>query len=51
MRFIRTIIDMKNVKQDKKIALVAGALDLPFFTRDALKRAGWDVFIIGIKNF
>ena len=34
---------------DKKIALVAGALDLPFFTRDALKRAGWDVFIIGLK--
>ena len=36
---------------DKKIALVAGALDLPFFTRDALKRAGWDVFIVGLKNF
>ena len=48
--FMRTIIAMKK-KQDKKIALVAGALDLPFFTRDALKRAGWDVFIIGLKNF
>ena len=36
---------------DKKIALVAGALDLPFFTRDALRRAGWDVYIVGLKNF
>ncbi len=35
----------------KKIALVAGALDLPFFTRDALRRAGWDVFVVGLKNF
>ena len=42
---------MKNVKSDNKIALVAGALDLPFFTRDALRRAGWDVFIVGLKNF
>ncbi|MCQ2599197.1 MAG: UDP-2,3-diacylglucosamine diphosphatase LpxI [Alphaproteobacteria bacterium] len=36
---------------DKKIALIAGALDLPFFTRDALRRAGWDVYIVGLKNF
>ena len=36
---------------DKKIALVAGALALPFFTRDALRRAGWDVYIVGLKNF
>ena len=42
---------MNAKKTDKKIALVAGALDLPFFTRDALRRAGWDVFIIGLKNF
>lgn len=46
---------MKSVKKsentDKKIALVAGALALPFFTRDALRRAGWDVFVIGLKNF
>ncbi len=42
----------KSTKQnDKKIALVAGALDLPFFTRDALRRAGWDVFVVGLKNF
>lgn len=42
---------MKNKNTDKKIALVAGALDLPFFTRDALRRAGWDVFVVGLKNF
>lgn len=35
----------------KKIALVAGALDLPFYTRDALRRVGWDVFVVGLKNF
>ncbi|MBO7509481.1 MAG: UDP-2,3-diacylglucosamine diphosphatase LpxI [Alphaproteobacteria bacterium] len=39
------------MKQDKKIALVAGALDLPMLTRDALRRHGWDVFVIGLKNF
>ena len=38
-------------KSDKKIALIAGALSLPFFTRDALRKNGWDVFVIGIKNF
>ncbi len=42
---------MQNKNTDNKIALVAGALDLPFFTRDALRRAGWDVFIVGLKNF
>lgn len=36
---------------DKKIAIIAGALDLPFFTRDALKKNGWEVYIIGLKNF
>ena len=41
--------DLKN--SDKKIALVAGALDLPFFARDALRRAGWDVYVVGLKNF
>ncbi len=42
----------KNIKKsDKKIALIAGALDLPFFTRDALRRAGWEVYVIGLKNF
>lgn len=42
---------MKTQKTNNKIALIAGALDLPFFTRDALKRAGWDVFVVGLKNF
>ena len=42
---------MRNKNTNKKIALVAGALDLPFFTRDALKRAGWDVFIVGLRGF
>ena len=36
---------------DKKIALFAGALSLPFLARDALRKNGWDVFVIGIKNF
>ncbi len=36
---------------DKKIALFAGALSLPALTRDALRRAGWDVYVIGLKNF
>ena len=38
-------------KSDKKIALIAGALDLPFLTRDALRRAGWDVYVVGLKPF
>lgn len=38
-------------ENDKKIALFAGALDLPFYTRDALRKNGWDVFVIGLKNF
>ena len=42
---------MKKKNINNKIALVAGAYDLPFLTRDALKRAGWDVFVIGLKNF
>ncbi len=44
-------INNMNKKDDKKIALVAGALDLPFYTRDALKKHGWNVFVIGLKNF
>lgn len=42
---------MQKKKSDKKIAIVAGALDLPFLVRDALRARGWDVFIIGLKNF
>ena len=41
----------KDIRTNNKIALIAGALQLPFFTRDALRRAGWDVFVIGLKNF
>jgi len=37
--------------ENKKIALIAGALDLPLLTRDALRANGWDVFVIGLKNF
>lgn len=55
MPFVRTIYNMKKQKNinpsDKKIALVAGALDLPILARDALRRAGWDVFVVGLKNF
>ena len=36
---------------DKKVALFAGALSLPFLARDALRKNGWDVFVIGLKNF
>ena len=50
---MRTIGGMRKIRSlsDNKIALVAGALDLPFFTRDALRAAGWDVFVVGLKNF
>ena len=41
----------QTLSSDKKIALIAGALQLPFFTRDALRRAGWDVYVVGLKNF
>jgi DUF1009 family protein len=40
---------LKHMK--KKIAIVAGALSLPILTRDALRRRGWNVFVIGLKNF
>ena len=36
---------------DKKIALFCGALSLPFLARDALRKNGWDVYVVGIKNF
>ena len=50
MCFTTNIIGMKKNNKNK-IAIVAGALDLPILTRDALRRAGWDVFVIGLKNF
>ena len=40
-----------KTNSDKKIALFAGALSLPALTRDALRRAGWDVYVVGLKNF
>ena len=40
-----------NTRADNKIALIAGALQLRFFTRDALRRAGWDVYVVGLKYF
>ena len=36
---------------DKKVALFAGALSLPFLARDAMRKNGWDVYVIGLKNF
>jgi hypothetical protein len=36
---------------DKKIALFAGALNLPFLARDCLRRAGWEVFVVGFHGF
>lgn len=42
---------MKKNNTDKKIALFAGALDLPFFARDALRKNGWDVYVIGLRGF
>lgn len=44
---------MKNkiLESDKKIALICGGLLLPFLARDALKKHGFDVFVIGLKNF
>ena len=47
---MRIIQIMKKAK-DKKVALFAGALDLPFFARDALRKNGWDVYVIGLRGF
>ncbi|MCL2737725.1 MAG: UDP-2,3-diacylglucosamine diphosphatase LpxI [Alphaproteobacteria bacterium] len=37
--------------KDKKIALFAGALRLPFLVRDELRAQGWEVFVVGIRGF
>jgi len=50
MCFEIIIYNMKK-DSDKKVALIAGALSLPFLTRDALIKNGWEVFVVGIKNF
>ena len=47
---MRNIKLMKKV-QDKKIAIVSGALRLPFLVRDALRARGYEPFVIGLKNF
>lgn len=44
----KTTIKKSDVK---KVALFAGALDLPFFTRDALRDNGWEVYVVGLKGF
>lgn len=41
----------KFTPEPKKIALFCGALRLPFLVRDCLRAAGWQVFVIGLKNF
>jgi DUF1009 family protein len=46
-----SIIKYMNKNTDKKIALFCGALSLPFLTRDALRKNGWDVYVVGLKNF
>ena len=46
-----TIIYNMKKNTDKKVALFCGALSLPLLTRDALRKRGWDVFVIGLKNF
>ncbi|MCL1785955.1 MAG: UDP-2,3-diacylglucosamine diphosphatase LpxI [Alphaproteobacteria bacterium] len=38
-------------KSDKKITLIAGALNLPILARDCLRAAGWEVFVVGIRGF
>ncbi|MDR1071334.1 MAG: UDP-2,3-diacylglucosamine diphosphatase LpxI [Rickettsiales bacterium] len=37
--------------RNRKIALIAGALRLPLLVAADLRREGYDVFVIGIKNF
>jgi len=36
---------------DKKIAIFAGGLRLPFLVRDALRADGWEVFVVGLRGF
>jgi DUF1009 family protein len=41
---------MKKIT-DKKIALFAGGLRLPFLVRDGLRANGWEVFVVGLRGF
>ena len=43
--------DKRQETRDKKIAVIAGALRAPFIVVDDLRRQGYEVFIVGIKNF
>ncbi|MDR1696869.1 MAG: UDP-2,3-diacylglucosamine diphosphatase LpxI [Rickettsiales bacterium] len=36
---------------DKKVALFCGAYKLPMLTRDALRAAGFEVFVVGLRGF
>ena len=47
MNFVKTYMP----SSDKKIALFCGALRLPFIVRDCLRQRGFDVYVIGLKNF
>lgn len=49
--FHRIIKIMKKKYDDKKVALFAGALDLPALARDALRKNGWDVYVVGLRGF
>ena len=42
---------MKKRILDNKIAVVAGAFRAPFLVAADLRRQGFDVFVVGIKNF
>jgi len=37
--------------KDKKIAVIAGALRLPFLVVESLRRQGYQPYVIGLKNF
>jgi len=37
--------------KDKKIAVVCGALRLPFLVVESLRRQGYEPYVIGLKNF
>lgn len=44
-------MDIMKKTNDKKIALLAGALRLPFLVRDSLRANGWEVFVVGLRGF
>lgn len=44
-------IYIMKTNSDKKVALFAGALSLPRLARDEMRKNGWDVYVVGLKNF